>query len=228
LIGGDARVGIYYCPRENDPLYVAGATWLGRDPSLVDRTAQPDIDGIDEITAEARGYGFHATLKPPMRFAAGCSWHGLLTATHELADRIAPFELPRLKVTDLHGFLALCETEPCAPLQAFADACVESFDEYRALPSEAELARRRRARLTDAQEAMLLRFGYPYVLETWFFHMTLTRRLSVEEHAFWRPAAEQHFAAPNSMNRQVTDVCLFTQAAEGAPFVIAARVPLRG
>jgi hypothetical protein len=224
----DARVGIYYCPREDDSLFAAGSAWLGRDPTGVERTAQPMIDGIEEVTAEARGYGFHATLKPPMRLAAGTSWSGLLEATHALAERIAPFELPALAVTDLHGFLALRETEPCAPLQALADACVTELDGYRAAPSDQELARRRRARLTEPQEAMLMRFGYPYVLETWFFHMTLTRRLSAEEHIVWRPAAERYFAASAAAIRRVTDVCLFTQMAPGEPFVIAARVVLQG
>jgi putative phosphonate metabolism protein len=227
-MGPDARVGIYYCPREDDPLFAAGATWLGRDPSHVDRIPQPDIPGIEEVTAEARGYGFHATLKPPMRLADGCSWDGLLSATKALAERIAPFELPPLAVMDLHGFLALRETEPCAPLQVLADACVERLDLYRAAPSEAELARRRRAQLTEAQDAMLRRFGYPYVLDTWFFHMTLTRRLSADEHRTWRPSAERFFAEPVAAKRQVTDVCLFTQTTPGAPFVIAARVDLKG
>jgi len=224
----DARVGIYYCPSEDDPLFAAGSSWLGRDPSRVDRVAQPAIDGIEEITAEARGYGFHATLKPPMRLAAGCSWYGLLTAAQELAERIAPFDLPPLHVTDVHGFLALRETEPCAPLQALADACVMELDGFRAAPSDEELARRRRARLTEAQEAMLVRFGYPYVLATWFFHMTLTRRLSAEEHVTWRPAAERFFAAAAGAKRRVIDICLFTQMAPGEPFVIGARVALRG
>ena len=227
-MGPDARVGIYYCPGNDDPLYAAGAEWLGRDPSRPNPIAQPEIPGIEEVTAEARAYGFHATLKPPMRLAPGCSWYGLLTATHALAERIAPFELPALAVTDLHGFLALRETEPCAPLQALADACVEGLDGYRASPSETELARRRRAGLTEAQEEMLVRFGYPYVLETWFFHMTLTRRLSVDEHRFWRPAAERFFAAAAGVKRRVADICLFTQMEPGAPFVNAARAALRG
>ena len=84
---------------------------------------------------------------------------------------------------DVHGFLALRETVPCPPLQALADACVEQLDPFRAPPSEAELARRRRANLTPQQDAMLVRWGYPYVFDTWFFHMTLTRRLTAEEKA---------------------------------------------
>ena len=227
-MGPDARVGVYYCPADDDPLFVAGSAWLGRDPRFPAMVAQPDIPGIEEVTREARGYGFHATLKPPMRLAPGCSWQGLLTAAHVLAEHIAPFALPPLAVADLHGFLALRETTSSDQLQALADACVGGLDGYRASPSEAELARRRRAGLTDAQETMLVRYGYPYVFETWFFHMTLTRRLAADEHAVWRPAAEQFFAAAIAAPRRVTDICLFTQSAPGAPFVIAARIPLSG
>jgi putative phosphonate metabolism protein len=227
-MGPDARVGVYYCPAEDDPLFVAGSAWLGRSPSGVEPVAQPAVPGIEEVTAEARGYGFHATLKPPMRLAAGCSWDSLLAATHAMAKRIAPFELPILAVANLHGFLALREKSVCPPLQALADACVQDLDQFRAPPSEAELARRRRAGLTEAQETMLVRFGYPYVLETWFFHMTLTRRLSADEHPVWRPAAERFFASATAKSRRVTDICLFTQAEAGAPFVIADRVALRG
>jgi len=224
----EARVGIYYSPCDDDPLFAAGAAWLGRNPARGDRIAQPNIPGIDEVTAEARGYGFHATLKPPMRLAQGRCWDELLTATRELATRIAPFALPSLAVTDLHGFLALCETRFCPPLQALADACVERLDSFRAPPSETELARRRRAQLTEAQQAMLLRFGYPYVLDTWFFHMTLTRRLSTTEHATWRPEVERYFEAAVATQRMVTDICLFTQPGPGEPFVIGERIALAG
>src|SRR6185437_15074984 len=55
---------------------------------------------------------------------------------------------PTLAVADIHGFLALRETAPCPALQAFADACVEQLDGFRAPPSDAELARR----LNDAEK----------------------------------------------------------------------------
>jgi Protein of unknown function (DUF1045) len=227
-MGPDARVGVYYSPCEDDPLSVAGAAWLGRNPASGAAVVQPEFPNIHEVTAEAARYGFHATLKPPMRLADGCSWDQFVAATQELVSRIAPFELPELQVMNLHGFLALRETSICPPLQALADLCVEGLDRFRVQPSEAELARRRRGRLTDAQEAMLVRFGYPYVLKTWFFHMTLTRRLSVEEHEFWRPEAERFFEAAVRVPRVVTDICLFTQTSPGTPFTIAERIALRG
>jgi hypothetical protein len=209
-------------------LFAAAASWLGRDPESDALAPQPEVDGIAEVTAEPRLYGFHATLKPPMRLDEGRQWFDVLTAARELADRTAAFALPHLSVQDLHGFLALRETTPCAPLQALADACVEHLDPLRAPPSEAELARRRRGKLTAEQDAMLVRWGYPYVFSTWFFHMTLTRRLTADEKARYQPAAEAYLARALSVPRLVEDICLFTQAAPDAPFVIAERLTLRG
>jgi len=223
-----ARVAIYYAPLADDPLTGLATRWLGHDPVTGAPAAQPPVPGIEEATAEPRRYGFHATLKPPMRLAEGRGWRELMTAVRAVAARIAPFDLPRLAVQDLWGFLALRETEPCPALQALADACVEQLDDFRAPPSEAELARRRASRLSAEQDAMLQRWGYPYVFESWFFHMTLTRRLSGPEKAVFMPAAEAWFAPALEVPRRVVDLAIFTQASSDAAFNIAERVRLRG
>lgn len=228
MIGPEARVALYYAPLPDDPLFAAATSWLGRDPRNNAPASQPDLPDIAAITAEPRLYGCHATLKPPMRLVQGRQWLDVVEAATELADRIAPFALPALVVSDVFGFLALREIAQCPALQALADACVAQLDPFRAPPSDAELLRRRRAELTPQQDAMLVRWGYPYVFETWFFHMTLTRRLTAEEKAFYQPAAERYFAHAIALPRQVTDICLSVQPAPGKPFVIAERRQLRG
>ena len=222
------RVALYYAPRLDDPLHRAAAAWLGRDPATDAGMEQPEIRGIEEVTREPRLYGFHATLKPPMRLADGSTWDDVLAATSAVADRIAPFTLPRLSVQDLFGFLALRESASCASLQTLADACVDQLDHLRAPPATDELERRRRTKLTARQEMNLVRWGYPYVFDTWFFHMTLTRRLNADEKARFMPLAESYFADAIATPRRVTDVCLFTQPEPGAPFAIKQRLPLRG
>jgi putative phosphonate metabolism protein len=226
-MGPDGRVAVYYAPQPEDALFVDGASWLGRDPRSDALIPQPDIPNIEEVTADPRRYGFHATLKPPFRLAEGCNWVDVVEAATKLADRTAPFDLPRLAVSDIFGFLALRETVPCPPLQALADACVEHLDPFRAPPSDAELARRRRGSLTPAQDSMLVRWGYPYVFDTWFFHMTLTRRLNAEEKRVYQPATEAYFARAIAMPRRVADLCLFAQPAPGEAFVIQERLKLR-
>src|SRR3954452_13519558 len=180
-----ARVAVYYAPLPDDPLTAASTSWLGRDPVTGAAVVQPDLPEIAAVTAEPRGYAFHATLKPPMRLLPGRSWADLLAAAREMATGIEPFDLPPLAVSDVHGFLALRETQPSTALQALADLCVAQLDGFRAPPADEELVRRRRSNLTAAQDAMLVRWGYPYVFGTWFFHMTLTRRLTAVEKAVY-------------------------------------------
>lgn len=222
------RVAVYYAPQPDDPLFAESSVWLGRDPESGAPAPQPDIPDIAEVTAEPRHYGFHATLKPPMRLAQGARWEDVVATAKRVAGRLRPFELPPLAVRDLHGFLALRETEACPPLQQLADICVAEFDPLRAPPSEAELARRRRARLTSEQESLLVRWGYPWVFQCWQFHMTLTRRLTAAEKEQYQPAAERHFARALLLPRRAADICLFVQPEPDAPFVIAERIPLRG
>jgi putative phosphonate metabolism protein len=223
-----ARVALYYAPLPDDPLTRLSSAWLGRDPVTNASVPQPGLDGLAEITAEPRDYGFHATLKPPMRLAAGTDCTGFVSAVRTTAASIAPFDLPPLAVSDLRGFLALRETNPCPPLQALADVCVEQLDSFREPPSDEELVRRRKAKLSTDQDAMLMRWGYPYVFGTWFFHMTLTRRLSDAEKETILPAAESWFAPALAVPRRVEDICIFTQATPGAAFTLAERVRLRG
>ncbi|MCK8783682.1 DUF1045 domain-containing protein [Roseomonas sp. NAR14] len=223
---GTARVALYWAPELDDPLHHAASAWLGRDAETGAALEQPPLPDIHAITAEARLYGFHATLKAPFRPLA--PWAEVREAAAAMAAGIAPFDLPPLAVAELGGFLALREAAPCPPLHALADTATEALDRFRAPPTEAELARRLAAGLGPSQEAMLRRWGYPHVFAEWRFHLTLTRRLTPAERDLYRPAAEAWVGLAAGRPRRVGSVCLFTQAAAGAPFRIAERLPLGG
>jgi hypothetical protein len=226
VIGPDGRVALYYAPAEDDPLWARGNAWLGRDPARGTVLQQPAVPGLAAITRDAAGYGFHATLRPPMQLRDGVRFGEFLDAARDVAAGIPPFALPPLVVTDLFGFLALTEAEPSASLQACADACIAGVDHLRAPPDAAELARRRRAGLAAAEEANLRRWGYPYVFATWFFHMTLTRKLSAAEQAEFRPEVEAWFEDVLERPRQVAEVAVFAQPAPGEVFCLAERISL--
>lgn len=223
-----ARFAIYYAPHQDDPLWATASTWLGRDADSNAPMQQPTLPNIRAVTADPRLYGFHATLKPPMRLADGTGWDGFAAEVEKMAAAIAAFDLPPLAVNDIGGFLALCETEKSPQLQALSDQCVAWTDGFRAPPDDTELARRRGRGLRPAQEAMLTRWGYPHMFGTWFFHMTLTRRLTAEERAIYRPATEAYFAATAAMRRRVDSICVFGQREADAPFTLARRFPLLG
>ena len=176
------RFALFAVP-EGD-LYRAGASWLGWDSVDGKSLPHPQIAGldfpVDRITARARKYGFHGTLKPPFRLRHGATQSDLEAATSRLSASLAPVTLPRLDLRRMGGFLALVPSSDCPPLSALAAAVVTGLDRYREAPGEAELARRRKAGLSERQEAMLAQWGYPYVLEEFRFHLTLTGWLGAD------------------------------------------------
>jgi putative phosphonate metabolism protein len=222
------RIALYYAPEIDDPLHQCASAWLGRDAVSGAEISQPAIAGIDiaEVTADARGYGFHATLKPPFRVQGDLK--PALQTAQDFAARTAPFALPPLHITDLDGFLALREAAPCPALQALADGAVTALDPHRAPAAEAEIARRKPEKLSPRQREYLAAWGYPYVFAEWRFHMTLTRRLTPAEKAIILPAVTEALGDAPAISRTVTDICIFAQGAPGAPFIILERLKLRG
>jgi alpha-D-ribose 1-methylphosphonate 5-triphosphate diphosphatase len=223
-----ARYAIYWAPAATEKLWAAGAAWLGRDPEGRRVPIAPDVDPglLARITEAPAQYGFHATLKPPMRLHREATPMLLRRTLAETARTVRRFALPPLQVTELDGFLCLRETQDSAPLQALCDAMVAGLDHLRAPPSARELERRRAVGLSEPQEFNLQRWGYPYVFGQWFFHMTLSRRLDEAELEHLRPMAEAFFREALAEPVMVEDVCLFEQSAPGLPFWLTARAEL--
>lgn len=186
-----SRFAIYYVPPEG-PLERFGASWLGWDVVQGCEVAQPDLPDLHDITMTPRKYGFHGTLKPPFQMAEGFTLDGLKDAVSDLASGLAPAECDGLTLTALGKFLALTPKGDSAGLQRIAAACVQELDPFRAHPSAAELARRRSARLSTRQDALLVEWGYPYVMEEFRFHMTLTGRLPKDDIPEWTKLVQTH------------------------------------
>ena len=171
------RYAIYFTPQGS--LAEAGAAWLGWDVARGCVVAHPAVAGLDvaTLTETPRKYGLHATLKPPFGLAEGTTADGLLAEFEALCTRLSPVTLDGLALTPLGRFLALTPEGGTAALNAMAAEVVRGLDAFRAAPAEADLARRRQANLTPAQEANLSQWGYPYVMEAFRFHVTLTGKL---------------------------------------------------
>ncbi|MDT9002261.1 DUF1045 domain-containing protein [Paucibacter sp. APW11] len=216
-----ARYAVYWVPARAHPLWAAGCAWLGRDPELGEAGTAPAWG------AEPWRYGFHATLKAPLRLREGCSEAAFCAAVAKLAARQARFAMPALRVDWLDGFLALRPEQPPAaahPLRQLADACVTSLDEFRATMGAPELARRA-AGLAEAQLAALQRWGYPHVLQHWRFHMTLSDRLPPEPAAL-QQRAEAAFAAALAQPLMLEEVSVFVEARPGTPLRLLQRFKL--
>lgn len=174
------RFAIYYLPPEGD-LARFGAEWLGWDCLTGQPAVQPDLPDIQRITEAPRKYGFHATLKPPFHLTEGTSVEGLQAAIAELVAGQPKVTLEGLELARLGKFLALRPAGDMTALNTLAAACVTEADPFRAPPSASELERRRKAGLTPRQDALLSRWGYPYLFEEFRFHMTLSGPLTKAE-----------------------------------------------
>jgi putative phosphonate metabolism protein len=227
------RYAVYFSPTATHPLWALGNHWLGRDPETGDTLIQPDVPGITAnevatITIAPRRYGLHATLKAPFRLADGHAERALVERIAEFSRARHPFELPRLEVTVLDGFIALQPSQPSAELHALADACVLEFDDFRAPPDAAELARRHPDRLGASSRAHLARWGYPYVFEDFRFHVTLTEVTTPDLRARLLPWLTRHFDSALQQPCRVDAIALFVEAAPQAPFRLIRRFPIVG
>lgn len=185
-----SRFAIYYVPPEG-PLATFGATWLGWDLLRGAEVPQFDVHGLDDITMTPRKYGFHGTLKPPFRLKPEQTVTDLETAVAAMASRVTPATCDGLRLTPLGRFLAFTPYGPLEQLQQVAKACVCELDSFRAPASEAELVKRRAAGLTGRQDALLTQWGYPYVMEEFRFHLTLTGKLPADAVPQWTKTVER-------------------------------------
>lgn len=178
------RHAVYWVP-EPGPLAAFGAAWLGWDLEAGRAVEPPDVPGLPrplaDLTAAPRRYGFHATLKPPFRLAPGRSEAELSAAVGGLATRLAPARADALRLAQVGHFLALVPDGDGRALGALAAEAVAALDAFRAPAPPEEVARRRAAGLSPIEEANLVRWGYPYVMDAFRFHVTLTGRLEPGE-----------------------------------------------
>ena len=223
-----SRYAIYYAPQPG-PLAEFAAAWLGWDPARGALVPHPALPGLPrpvaEITEAPRKYGFHGTLKPPMRLTG--SAEALQADLGALAARLAPVTLPGLALTRIGSFLALTPLGDATPLARLAAEVVEALDPHRAPPSDAELERRRRSRLSPAQEANLARWGYPYVMEEFKFHLTLTGKLAFGEAEQVAETLQPVLAPLLPQPFDICDLCLFGEAEDGR-FHLVHRYALTG
>lgn len=227
------RYAIYFAPAHNAPWWEFGARWLGRDERNDTTLVQPPLaqiapDELGEITAQPRRYGFHATLKPPFSLSGKHTVDDLTARLHGLAATLKPVPLGQLQVTTLGDFVALVPALATDELMALAAACVTRLDDLRAPLSEADLVRRRIDHLSAREQELLHGYGYPYVMERFRFHFTLSGPLAPllaqrVQQAVAAPVAQLNTASPLVLDR----LCLFVEPTPGQSFKRIADAVLR-
>lgn len=237
-----ARFAVYYAPPAGSCWWHEGSRWLGRDAATGQGLPQPAVEALSKplaaLTTDPRRYGWHATLKAPMRLHGGATVDDLRLGLRQIASRHAAFSLP-LRVDVLHvgktaggdeaGFVALRPLAAAAAatqLDVLAQDCVRSIDDLRAPPSDAEVARRNAMPLSARQRDMFARWGYPFVFDEFRFHLTLSDKVAPEDATaiteWWQPRVQALGPLP------VDSFALFVQATPESPFRLVERFALGG
>lgn len=207
------RYALYFAPPPGD-FATAAAQWLGRD-TLTGADYAPLHPDLPALSASARRYGFHGTLKPPFCLAHGLTEQDLLAGIEVVGAALRPASVPGLRVAALGGFLALVPVGETAGLDALAGQIVTRLDRFRAPLTPADRARRNPDALSPRQRDLLDNWGYPYVLDEFRFHLTLTDRLTPDQAAALTPLAEAHFAPHLAQPLVLDAVAVFVEDEAG-------------
>jgi putative phosphonate metabolism protein len=210
------RYAIYFAAGADSALSRFGAELLGYDVYTGDEMPFPaDASRVApdwrDVTADPRKYGFHGTLKAPMALAPGRTEAELIAVCAAFAGKARPMPSIRPVVDSISGFIAVIPTEPVGALQQLAADCVREFDDFRAPMTAEDRARRKPDKLTERQRDYLDRWGYPYVMEEFRFHMTLTGRLDAERRGPILEMLRARFAALGLETLAIDRIALFKQ-----------------
>jgi hypothetical protein len=231
-----SRYALYLTPLPDSDLWRFGCDVVGRD-ALTGQSCEGfapeghEIEAWRQLTSEPRRYGFHATVKAPFRLRADLDVVDVIDHVAALARTFHPFEAGELRVgamatDDGRAFVALKPDGAAKGLHAFEERVVRTLDVLRTPLSEGE-RRRRDSRLSPRQRYYLEAWGYPYVIDEFRPHFTLTN--AVADPARIMKSLEWEFSLRVSSRTLLVDaLTLFGESEPGGEFRILRRFPLGG
>jgi putative phosphonate metabolism protein len=226
-----SRFAIYYAPSRQSSWWEAGCRWLERDPESGTKHAAPVIPAltaraldVPNLSRSPQRYGWHGTLVAPAHCASGAAPDEIVPRARAWARRQRPFDLA-VEAAALDRFVAIrpATADGAAAMQALAADALHEFAPLRAMPSEADRRRRLEANLSARQRELLDRWGYPYVLDEFRFHMTLSDSIDSSDRQVLLDWWGTQVSALGPL--RIDGAALFIEPEPGQPFVLAARLP---
>lgn len=231
-MNGVPRYAIYGAPAPESALWAFGSRVLGYDAATgedVHGFAPPGMSDVAwrRITERPRSYGFHATLKAPFRMN-GYGEDDLRRALDAFSRDRPQVDCGRLGVVafptggDGAGFVAMTPEAVPTALAGLERDIVVGFDRFRRPMTPEERALRHPQNLTERQRTNLDAYGYPYVLDEFKFHLTLSGE-TLGAAAIAAALADEAERCLGAVRLVLADVCLFRQDRPDCRFRIVSR-----
>ena len=179
------RYAVYFVPAKDSALDRFGAGWFGRT-SQREQERRLSVPGIsdserDDLTRVPRIYGLHATLRPPFVLVETADSNDVERRVSSIARQTGAFEVPALVTGSTGGCLTLSLSHACAEVEQLAAYCLRELDELRRPQEGSDCERYRAYSLSEREQHLFARWGYPWVLDRFVFHFTLTSRINREK-----------------------------------------------
>jgi hypothetical protein len=232
-----SRYALYLTPPKDSDLWSFGCDVIGRD-AWTGRSVggfAPEGQSLEtwrKLTSEPRRYGFHATLKAPFRLRVDLDVFDLMDAVAAVAHKRRPFDAGSLHVghiaaTGGRAFVALKPEGPSTELHSLEENEVRALDALRAPLTDAERGRRNAGRLTPRQRYYLDAWGYPYVIDEFRPHFTLTNPIEAEHAGRVTKALEWEFRLRvASTALRIDSIALFGERESDCEFEVLRAFPL--
>ena len=225
-----SRYAVYFSPPEESALSKFASSWLGWNAQNAQKMSRPILkrlnSDIAELTKLQSSYGFHGTLKPPFSIVKTKDENDLKYAILKLSQSIKKFEISTIRLKILNGFVAIVAADENNEIKNLAKKCVQELDSFRQLEPLKKVQKRRSTGLSKSEEFNLQKWGYPYVMDSFRFHLTLTRRLNPEESKNVMEVLAAELSEILRASLPIRDICLFGESDTSGNFQIIQRFSL--
>lgn len=185
-----SRYAIYYAPPKESSLEEFGRYWFGWDPlnaklinnkrriNYLNRFGIKNLINIDKNVLIAKKYGFHGTLIPPFKLNKNYSTNTLFKKTEEIAKKLKKFKFYKFKLKKINNFYAFVQNKKNNKINKLSNRLVRELFKFRSPLTKKEIDRRNPSKLSKLQLNILYKWGYPYLMSEFNFHMTLASEVT--------------------------------------------------
>jgi len=185
-----SRYAIYYAPPKESSLEEFGRYWFGWDPlnaklinnkrriNYLNRFGIKNLINIDKNVLIAKKYGFHGTLIPPFKLNKNYSTNTLFKKTEEIAKKLKKFKFYKFKLKKINNFYAFVQNKKNNNINKLSNRLVRELFKFRSPLTKKEINRRNPSKLSKLQLNILYKWGYPYLMSEFNFHMTLASEVT--------------------------------------------------